>query len=89
MAISPARAAAYDLLTRIEQQDAYASELLHSSHYEKLSSADHGLTTELVMGVLQTGAVTAWMKRFAAFMRRRMGNLIWRCSLRCAWGHIS
>ena len=36
-----------------EQQAAYASELLHSSQYEKLSAADHGLTTELVMGVLR------------------------------------
>jgi 16S rRNA (cytosine967-C5)-methyltransferase len=53
MAISPARAAAYDALLRIEQRGAYASELLHSSRYAKLSPADHGLTTELVMGVLR------------------------------------
>ncbi len=53
MSISPARAAAFDILLRIEQQDAYASELLHSSRYEKLSAADHGLATELVMGVLR------------------------------------
>jgi 16S rRNA (cytosine967-C5)-methyltransferase len=53
MSTSPARAAAFDVLLRIEQQDAYASELLHSSQYAKLSLADHGLTTELVMGVLR------------------------------------
>jgi len=53
MPISPARAAAFDLLMRIEQQDAYASEILHSKQYEKLSNVDHGLTTELVMGVLR------------------------------------
>jgi 16S rRNA (cytosine967-C5)-methyltransferase len=53
MAISPARAAAFDLLMRIEQQDAYASELLHSNRYQQLSTSDHGLTTELVMGVLR------------------------------------
>jgi 16S rRNA (cytosine967-C5)-methyltransferase len=53
MSISPARAAAFDVLLRIEQQDAYASELLHSSQYAKLSAADHGLATELVMGVLR------------------------------------
>jgi 16S rRNA (cytosine967-C5)-methyltransferase len=53
MAISPARAAAFNILLRIEQQDAYASELLHSTQYEKLSAADHGLATELVMGVLR------------------------------------
>ena len=53
MAVSPARAAAFDILLRVEQQDAYASELLHSSRFAKLSPQDHGLTTELVMGVLR------------------------------------
>jgi 16S rRNA (cytosine967-C5)-methyltransferase len=53
MSISPARAAAFDILLRIEQQGSYASELLHSSQYAKLSPADHGLATELVMGVLR------------------------------------
>jgi 16S rRNA (cytosine967-C5)-methyltransferase len=53
MSVSPAREAAFDILLRIEQQDSYASELLHSSQYAKLSTADHGLTTELVMGVLR------------------------------------
>jgi 16S rRNA (cytosine967-C5)-methyltransferase len=53
MSTSPARATAFDVLLRIEKQDAYASELLHSSQYAKLSSADHGLATELVMGVLR------------------------------------
>lgn len=53
MSISPARAAAFDILLRIEQQDAYASELLHSEPYAKFPPADHGLATELVMGVLR------------------------------------
>jgi 16S rRNA (cytosine967-C5)-methyltransferase len=53
MAVSPARAAAFDILLRVEQEDAYASELLHSSRFAKLSPQDHGLTTELVMGVLR------------------------------------
>ena len=53
MPVSPARAAAFDILLRVDQHDAYASELLHSRQYAKLSSADHGLTTELVMGVLR------------------------------------
>ena len=51
--MSPARAAAFDILLRIERQDAYASELLHSGQYSKLSFADHALATELVMGVLR------------------------------------
>ena len=53
MSISPARAAAFEILLRIENTDAYASELLHSSRFAKLSPADHGLLTELVMGVLR------------------------------------
>jgi len=53
MAVALARAAAFDVLLRVEQQDAYASELLHSGQYSKLSVADRGLLTELVMGVLR------------------------------------
>jgi 16S rRNA (cytosine967-C5)-methyltransferase len=53
MPISPARTTAFDILLRVEQQGAYASELLHSSRYAKLPPADHGLATELVMGVLR------------------------------------
>ena len=53
MPVSPARARAFEILMRIETTDAYASELLHSSRFEKLSPADHGLLTELVMGVLR------------------------------------
>jgi 16S rRNA (cytosine967-C5)-methyltransferase len=53
MPVSPARTAAFDILMRVEQTDAYASELLHSSRFAKLSPADHGLLTELVMGVLR------------------------------------
>ncbi len=51
--ISPARAAAFDILLRVDTQAAYASELLHSTRLEKLSPADRGLTTEIVMGVLR------------------------------------
>jgi 16S rRNA (cytosine967-C5)-methyltransferase len=53
MPISPARVAALDILLRVECEDSYASELLHSSRYAGLSSTDHGLATELVMGVLR------------------------------------
>lgn len=53
MAISPARAAAFDILLQVERDNAYASELLHSPRRARLSTADHGLTTELVMGVLR------------------------------------
>ena len=53
MPVSAARAAAFDILLRVAQQNAYASELLHSERLDKLSSADRGLTTEIVMGVLR------------------------------------
>ncbi len=50
---SPARTAAFDILLRVDRESSYAAELLHSAAYEKLSTADHGLATELVMGVLR------------------------------------
>jgi len=53
MPASPARVATFDILLRVEQKGAYAAELLHSSRYAKLSTADHGLATEIVMGVLR------------------------------------
>ena len=53
MPIAPARAAAFDILLRVDQQGSYASELLHSGRLESLSQNDRALTTELVMGVLR------------------------------------
>jgi 16S rRNA (cytosine967-C5)-methyltransferase len=53
MAVSPARAAAFDILVRVERESSYAAELLHSHTYQGLSTADHALATELVMGVLR------------------------------------
>jgi 16S rRNA (cytosine967-C5)-methyltransferase len=53
MAVSPARVAASEILLRVEREDSYAFELLHSDRLAKLSSRDHGLATELVMGVLR------------------------------------
>jgi 16S rRNA (cytosine967-C5)-methyltransferase len=53
MPVSPARAAAFDILLRVERESSYASDLLHSSTHTHLSPADHALATELVMGVLR------------------------------------
>lgn len=52
-AISPARAAAFDILLRVERDSSYASELFHSPAHDRLTAVDHSLTTELVMGVLR------------------------------------
>jgi 16S rRNA (cytosine967-C5)-methyltransferase len=53
MPVSPARLVAFEILLRVEREESYASELLHSPRLAGLSSADHGLATELVMGVLR------------------------------------
>jgi 16S rRNA (cytosine967-C5)-methyltransferase len=53
MSASPARTAAFDILLRVERESSYASELLHSNAYATLSTSDHALATELVMGVLR------------------------------------
>ena len=51
--MSPARAAAFDILLRVKRESSYAAELLHSRATAPLSSVDHSLATELVMGVLR------------------------------------
>jgi 16S rRNA (cytosine967-C5)-methyltransferase len=51
--VSPARAAAFDVLVRVERDQAYANELLHSHILDKLSTQDRGLCMEIVMGVLR------------------------------------
>ncbi len=57
MAVSQARSAAFEILLRVEREGSYASELLHSDRLTKLTSRDHGLTTQLVMGVLRWRSV--------------------------------
>ncbi|MGH9518901.1 MAG: transcription antitermination factor NusB [Terriglobales bacterium] len=51
--ISPARQLARDVLLAVEQREAYASDLLHSSLGRGLKPADQALATELVLGVLR------------------------------------
>src|SRR6266404_7228014 len=53
MAVSAARAAAFDVLLRVATQNAYAVDLLHAEALERLSTADHALTMQLVMGTLR------------------------------------
>src|SRR6202047_1402550 len=53
MAVSPARSVAFEILLRVEREESYAAELLHSDRLAQLSSRDHGLATELAMGVLR------------------------------------
>src|SRR3974390_184380 len=53
MPVSAARAAAFDILLRVETQDAYASELLHSERLDQLSPSDRRPGKELVLGTLR------------------------------------
>jgi len=73
MAVSPARAAAFEILLRVEREQSYASELLHSSRLAKLSSNDHGLATELVMGVLRWRSLLD--QRLASASSQRLDRL--------------
>src|SRR5690348_9356132 len=57
MAASPARMAAFQILLRVEREDSFAVELLHSELLDELSPADKNLTTEIVMGVLRWRSV--------------------------------
>jgi 16S rRNA (cytosine967-C5)-methyltransferase len=73
MPVSPARAAAFEILLRVETTEAYASELLHSQQYKKLSSANHRLLTELVLGVLRWRSVLdATIARHSTHTREKM-----------------
>jgi 16S rRNA (cytosine967-C5)-methyltransferase len=51
--VSPARLAAFRILLRIQREDSYASELLHSNLTDSLQENDLRLATELVFGTLR------------------------------------
>ena len=53
MPVSPARLAAFRILLRVQREDSYASELLHSSLTDSLQENDLRLATELVFGTLR------------------------------------
>ena len=73
MPVSPARAFAFDILIRIEREQSYATELLHADSGKSLSEQDHGLATEIVMGVLRW---RLWLDdRIAEFSSQKLGKL--------------
>lgn len=64
--ISKARQAAFDVLWRVETEDAFAGNLLASTRYDDLSPEDRGLMQELVLGVLRwRGRLDAEIERLA------------------------
>ncbi|HTB97171.1 MAG TPA: 16S rRNA (cytosine(967)-C(5))-methyltransferase RsmB [Terracidiphilus sp.] len=52
-AVSPARAAAFDILMAVERGSAHSDDLLRGKKVAMLSAADRHLTTALVLGVLR------------------------------------
>lgn len=53
MPVSSARKFAFEILLRVEEEAAYASELLHARLDERVSARDAALATELAMGSLR------------------------------------
>jgi 16S rRNA (cytosine967-C5)-methyltransferase len=51
--VAPARVAAFDVLWRVVAEDAFASDLLASPRYDRLSREDRALAQELSLGVLR------------------------------------
>ncbi|MCH2694569.1 MAG: 16S rRNA (cytosine(967)-C(5))-methyltransferase RsmB [Acidobacteriia bacterium] len=60
MPLSPARKAAFKILTRIESASTPVSEYLFSKSVNKLKVLDRGLTTELIYGVLRQRKLLDW-----------------------------
>src|SRR5947209_4274912 len=73
MPVSPARSVAFEILLRVEREESYAAELLHSERLAKVSSRDHGLATELVMGVLRWQSLLD--QRLAAASSQKLDRL--------------
>jgi 16S rRNA (cytosine967-C5)-methyltransferase len=51
--VAPSRVAAFDVLWRVATEDAFASDLLASPRYDRLSREDRALAQELSLGVLR------------------------------------
>ena len=64
-AVSPSRAAAFEVLRRVEEEGAFAAPLLAALD---LSAEDRGLCYELVLGVLRR---QSWLDRLAAHLAGR------------------
>src|ERR1700678_2876886 len=63
--VTPARAAAFAILTLVGEGKGHSDELLHSQGTEGLSPEDRNLATALVMGVLRWEiALDAQVQRF-------------------------
>ena len=70
--ISPARAAAFELLERIGASSAHSDDLLHGPRLAGMSQVDKDLTTTLVLGVLR------WQIALDARIRPLLSRPDWR-----------
>ena len=71
--VTDARRAAFEVLWRVETEDAYASNLLAAARYDYLSREDHALAQELTLGVLRWRARLDFLiERYA---RRKLSKL--------------
>jgi 16S rRNA (cytosine967-C5)-methyltransferase len=73
MNVAPARIAAFEILSRVTREEAYASNLLTSVRYEHLSPADHALAQELTLGVLRWQAQLDFF--IEHFTKRKLAKL--------------
>lgn len=60
MPVSPARLAAFRILTKIEQEGGFAVDMLHDDPVSRFNPADRRLATELVYGVLRQKSCLDW-----------------------------
>ena len=73
MKVSAARQAAFEILRRVETEDAYASNLLAADRYNDLSREDHALAQELTLGALRwQGQLDFLIEHFS---RRKISKL--------------
>src|SRR5579863_9627340 len=78
MAISVARKIAFEVLRRVEEEGAYASDLLHAELGAGVKAEDTGLATELVLGVLR------WRRLLDFLLERQLKKPVARLDLAVA-----
>lgn len=75
MAPSVARKIAFEVLRRVEEEGAYASDLLHAELATRVKAADAGLATEMVLGVLR------WRRLLDFLLERQLKKPLARLDL--------
>ena len=75
MSVSPARKIAFDILRRVESEDAHASDALHEELTARVSPPDAALATELTLGVLR------WRAQLDFLLERHLTRPVARLDL--------